>query len=377
MKWRCLVHGILVLSMSCMLFGSTVLAQNGSVEKHGHIGAVDISISHEFTDETINLMPGERVGIESYVTNTAEPAWIRARIDYPYFNAEHGQIEQMELPSDALVAFSDPNWKRIGSWYYYLKPVTVDTKVPFTESITFPSDWDNSYVDASFDMEFTAEAVQEKNFTPDFSSSDPWHGVVIQAYDADNYKFAQITSNHFSVSFENGSQGLVHTDEDFAVNLDNAMPGDTFEGDAEISNKMDVPVKLYFEADSGGDHATTDKIHLKIFNDDAVIFDDVLSFKLGKTLLAEYQPGDSSTFRYEISIPTDMDNNFARTDFLAIWKFSCDEIPSDPELPPVLKRIVERIDTGDAVLYGIVAVSVVLVVFLIVTLVRKVGGRRG
>lgn len=360
-----------MLGLSCM---TPVYAATDSVENHGTIGAVDIEISHEFTDESVMIAPNATVDIASAIDNKAKSAWIRAKIDYPFVGGENA-TEDMDLPSDVLVDFADGAWKKIGEWYYYTEPVDSDVAVPFTKSITFPADWDNKYADANFDMNFTAQAVQEKNFTPDFNSEDPWHGVVIESFDSDNYQFKTAGNDKFSVVYKGGSEGLIHTGDDFFSNWEDLMPGDTVTGEATISNDMNLPIKMYFSEKSEGSDELMNALHLKITNDDDVVFDDVMSKALDKTLLMEYESGKSSSFKYELTVPEELTNSVALNEFKSTWTFECEEIPKE-EPKPAPQKLVPNIDTSDMIQYGAAfAVSIIVVAGLVVIhMKRKKGG---
>ena len=365
------------LFLTCILSMSAVVpvyaaSDSDTVENHGSIGAVDISIDHHFTDDTVMILPNSTVDITSGVYNKAKSAWIRAKIDYPFVGGENA-TDDMDLPGDVLVDFAEGNWKKIGEWYYYTEPVDSETEIPFTKSITFPADWDNKYVDSNFDMNFTAQAVQSKNFTPDFNSEDPWHGVVIESFDADSYNFKTAGSETFKVDYKGGAEGLVHTGEDFFSNWEDQMPGDTVTDTAEIANGMNLPVKMYFSAASDGDTELLDKLHLKITNGDSVVFDDVLSKTLDKTLLKEYAAGESTEFKYELSVPAELTNSSALKDFQSIWTFECEEIPQEKPKP---QKLVPDVKTSDMIQYGAAFVVSIVVVggLIVISKKRKKGG---
>lgn len=180
-------------------------------------------------------------------------------------------------------------------------------------------------------------------------------------------------SDTFKVEYKGGAEGLVHTGEDFFSNWEDQMPGDTVTCTAEIANDMDLPVKMYFSAKSDGDSELLDKIHLKITNGDSVIFDDVLSKTLDKTLLKEYASDESTEFKYELTVPADLTNSSALKEFQSVWTFECEEIPQEKPKP---QKLVPDVKTSDMIQYGTAfAVSIVVVGGLIViSKKRKKGG---
>ncbi|MFR3808776.1 MAG: hypothetical protein ACLTX3_07460 [Lachnospiraceae bacterium] len=76
----------------------------------------------------------------------------------------------------------------------------------------------NRYSDQKMELHFTADAVQIKNFTPDFDSDDPWFGTVIEKSITDEYIIPGEKHDLFSVSYEGGAEGLVKVGDDFFSN---------------------------------------------------------------------------------------------------------------------------------------------------------------
>ena len=316
-----------------------------TVENHGSIGAVDITLAYQVDEDTSAVLPNQEVAIKSTVTNIAEPAWLRMKIQYPVFQNEQvlehlAELNLTEL-DDSLITFARNDWKKIDAYYYLEQPIKTGDVVDFTDAIRFPGDWDNNLVKSKFGIRITAEAIQEKNFTPDFKSEDPWFGAVIEEYESTDYMTKAQGNNRFSVIYEGGAEGMVKTEEDFFLNWETFMPGDFIEQDAQIQNNMDIPVKIYFSMKSnlGVDERTESllrTLHMEIKHGDDVIYDGNLMDEKREILLKEYAPGESKTFSYNLDIPAELANDYAQIDFQTIWTFRAQESPK-ADVPEIVK----------------------------------------
>lgn len=349
-----------------------------SVTNKGSIGAVDVKLSYEIKEDVTAVLPGQTVAINSFVSNVAEPAWIRVKIEYPCLTnqdvIEHLSEHNLTALSDDLITFAGDKWKKIGSYYYWTEAVKTGDKVPFTDTITFPNDWDNQVVQSQFGICITAEAIQEKHFEPDFNAEDPWKGVVIEAYDSDNYVPKKEGNEQFKVTYEGGAEGLVILGDNFFSNWSQVMPGDVLTGEAEISNSMKIPVKIHFKAESKDNGEVLKSLGLKIWNGDSVVFEGTMADNIEEVLLKEYASGEKTTFKYEVSVPETLDNTFAEKPFETTWTFRAEEIPqsektkSNPEKTSKEKtpkeKISEVIKTGDTetkmILFGCVILTLLL-----------------
>lgn len=368
------IRYIIMLTLVLVLGYASPVSATGSVTNKGSIGAVDISLSYELKENVSAVLPGQTVAINSFIANVAEPAWIRAKIEYPCTAnqdvIEHLSEHQLTELSDDLITFSGDKWKKIGSYYYWTEAVKTGDKVPFTDTVTFPIDWDNQVVASQFGICITAEAIQEKHFEPDFNSDDPWKGAVIEAYDSDNYVPKKEGNEKFKVTYEGGSEKLVILGENFFANWSQAMPGDVLTGEATISNKMKIPVKIHFKANSKDSNEVLKSLKLKIWNDKKVIFDGTMAENIDEVLLKEYKANEKTTFKYEVSLPTTLNNAFAEKPFETVWTFRAEEIPQ-PETPKKTttkktpkEKITEIVKTGDNETKMIICGSIVLTLLL-------------
>lgn len=366
---------LLLLGLTLSVSHPALAKDQAVVENHGTIGAVDIGLSYEVEGNYGALLPGDTIALKSAVTNKAESAWLRVKIQYPIYKnekvLEHLVEENLTELDDSLITFADEQWKKIGSYYYLLDSVGRGKTVKFTESIKFPTDWDNRLITSKFGIVITAEAIQEQNFEPDFDSDDPWHGAVIEAYDTTDYIHKGAGTERFSVRYEGGAEGLITTSKDFFANWETLMPGDVVDGTAAIENKMKIPVKLFFAINpvlrnTVRDEYLLSNLHLVVKHGDTKLYDGNLMDPLPELLLKEYAPGESAALTYELSVPTSLTNEYAEMDFSHIWIFRA--VPNPPEEKEV-------IPTGEWPVITLMA-GLCLIMVSSGLLMRKKGGKR-
>lgn len=424
--------GLYVSPLTVYAASDAEYSDSTSVTNKGRVGIVDISLEQSFSEDEIVILPNQTVAMDSSVKNNGQPAWVRVKIEYPVgegVDTEDRKESLMEL-DDKLVSFANENWEKIGSYYYLKEALQNGEEMPFTNSITFPADWDNRMVNSKFGVLLVAEAIQEKNFTPDFTAEDPWHGAVIEAFDAENYQPKEEGNNTFSVSYKDGVEGLIHTGDDFFSNWGDLMPGDVLSGTATIDNHMSIPVKIFFETESSDDAELLEKLSIKITNGEDVVYEGPLSGEVSpKVLLKQYEMDEMTEFKYELTVPEDIDNAYAFKEFEVLWTFSAEEVIEDsepqpgpdvrepePDDPPatllpeqspkepdkvvvpvekpqpepketekepvspvekVMRQIKENIDTGDVALFGLVGVAIVMMIVLAVMSIRLSHQKKG
>lgn len=353
---------LLSLSLLCVTTVTTpVFAESKSVSvtSEGKLGAVDISYVDDAKEPTGPVLPGYEMELNGSVVNNAEPCWIRVKVEYDaQFDGAESQkssdgVEKFGF-DESCINLANDNWKRIGDYYYYPSVVNNNEKIDFVKSVKTPVEWGNETKDVTFSTYYTAEAVQAKNFTPDFNSDDPWYGTVIQSFDTSDYKLKEAGNAQFEIVCDNSAKELVAVGDDFFSNWENMMPGDTLTGELTISNKMEVPVKMYFNTKTTGEESLLSKLHMVIKNNDKVVFDNAMISDVDpEVLLQEYKAGASSKMTYELTIPKELDNAYALKELKAVWTFRADIPEQHINEPEAKDRQTPNIDTSDVAMGGL------------------------
>lgn len=296
------------------------------VTNHVSIGDINIRLSEYELDDDGNetayqnnrlVLPGERVDKIVRTTNLANTAWIRMKLEY---TSDDG-IKDL---SDDMVVLASDEWIQAGDCWYWPEPVEKGESVDFIRQVTIPPEWDETYAGKEFAIVVTAEAVQTANFTPDFEALDPWFGTVIETCTHTIYKEPEAEAEKaFSVVFENGAEGLVHTGDDFFSNWNELMPGDVVSDTVQLKNSYHRPVTLYFRSETMSDNALAKALRLKIAAGDKTIYDGTLDGAVTeKVELARLAFRQEAELVYTLTVPTELNNRYAMTSTKTKWTFS-------------------------------------------------------
>ena len=264
------------------------------------------------------ILPGQTVDKIVRITNNAKPAWIRAKLEYVSKDGLAGL-------SDDMCTLDSEDWIRHGDYYYYTKPVPSNESVNFLKTVKMPTDWDSTTSENEFSLIVTADAVQEANFDPDFSSNDPWFGTPIETCVHTSYAGKTSTDQKFAVQFENGADGLVKIGDDFFSNWEELMPGDVVSDTVTLRNNYNRTVYLYFRTETIKDDDLLKYLQLEIKNGDEVIYSGTMDGSIkDNVLLASLPYQGESTLTYTVTVPKELGNAFAMTDTQTKWIFSAE-----------------------------------------------------
>ena len=303
------------------------------------------------------VFPGSALDRISEIRNIARPVWIRATMVY-----DNGDLE--ENVSD-LVLLNASDWIRKVAYYYYSEVVDTDETIEFTKQIKIPSSWDNSYSNKSFGMTLKVEAVQAENFTPNFSSDDPWFGTVIEQCVHGTYtKHSNSVSNTFFITYQGGAEGLVRIGDDFFSNWGELMPGDVVTDTVELRNNYSKPVTILFKTKTIANDELLDALKLTIKCEEKLIYSGPLKGEIEKAIeLAKLDTGDSATLEYTLEVPTWLNNKYALSETKTEWIFIVEIDESDKGIP-----------TGDSMsdyLLGVFTATTMTIFFAVLLALSK------
>lgn len=268
------------------------------------------------------VVPGQKVDKIVTITSEAEPAWVRARVEY---NTDDG----LEGMSDDMLEDMPDGWKKCGSYFYYTEPVAGMETIDFFRRVVIPPEWDESCSEKRFSIGVTAQAVQAANFKPDFQSVDPWFGIPVEKcihtshdiYHAEN-------KSEFSVIFENGTEGFTKTGDDFFSNFSAMMPGDTLTDTMELGNHSGYVLTFYFSTEipeqPGESRKLLDDLLLTIRCGEESIYEGSLGaekLKEGVPLGKPLGKGDTRTLSYSLHMPPELTNSSAMQTAKVRWIF--------------------------------------------------------
>jgi hypothetical protein len=330
------------------------------------IGDINISLDEYERDANGNLVPYENnklvvpnqtVSKVAQVTNLANDAWIRIRVDFEY---EDGMIGV----DKTMLNLANDEWLNKGEYYYWPYPVAHGEVIDFLESVHVPEEWNSWYANKQFRIIITADAVQVRNFTPKFDEDDPWFGTVIEQCVHDERMDTSTTGDaEFSVVFKGGAEGLVKVGDDFFSNWAEMMPGDTWEDVVSISNKYNRGVRIWFYTETIADDILIKELILTIRQGSKIIYQGPLSGTVDKTLLGEFNPGAGAELTYSLYVPWELNNKYALTNTKTKWIFECELLPEGKDVNPV--------DTGDFTSMNLYIILGATAVVLAIALISK------
>lgn len=133
-------------------------------------GAVDIAASSTIAGEPSMLAEQDCAARCTIITNKGAACWIRCSNTYA---RGHETVQQTDCAPD-----QDNTWIRArDGWYYLSQPLEESGRAPFRECLANPPAWKDSPTDFQLEATLHIEAIQARNFTPDFSSETPWGNV--------------------------------------------------------------------------------------------------------------------------------------------------------------------------------------------------------
>lgn len=340
-----------------------------TVENHIQTGDINIQLEEYQVDdqgkESLydfdgSVLPGDTISKIPRITNLAEPCYIRVHLAFP-------QPEDMMLPglSDEHLQGISDKWIRIDDYYYYPDVLNTGDTLDFFQSVHIPSDLENEYAGQELAVSIQIDAIQAKNFTPDFTSTAPWGDQVIEIC-AHNQTQPIIKHPYQSmyVEYEGNSHKLITASDDFFSNLGQMMPGDILSDEITLRNTTNSDAEFFFRtafSDSLSDEAVDllEQIFLEITLGDELLYRG----RLKSTALEEaislgiYKSGETESFQFTLYMPEALTNTYALRETSVKWIFSVENEELEITTPPPVK-------TGDESEIGRYLVLFLLSAFL-------------
>ena len=179
------------------------------------------------------------------------------------------------------------------------------------------------------------DAVQADNFTPDYTSENPWGDLVIEdnSYDGNTYTDKAEKTTPINVTVKGSGKFAL----DSNILCDKTVaPGDTFENDIIIDNKTAKKVELFFSTDdimTDDENNLLDNINLRLYFDGKEFYNGTLrAAKLNKWKeIGILEKGATHTIHYEVDVPETLNNKFQMKNQKFIWNLMMNEIHETPK----------------------------------------------
>ena len=133
-------------------------------------GIVDIEIRDSGTGEKQRILPGQKLGGPYRIQNNGNDCFVRARFTLRGVRAR---------VVDCITGMDDM-WMEGDDGYYYCREVLKEGAfVNLIYGMKIPETLSQAPEGGSFQLDVEVEAVQSKNFRPDFHAVSPWGEVQI------------------------------------------------------------------------------------------------------------------------------------------------------------------------------------------------------
>ena len=328
--------GMLLLIILSIFFCATsvygIAYRKGSIQNEIELGDIRIGIrEYEIKDGkevpycgSGEVVPGDEVSKIPRITNYAQRCWIRVRLLF-----KNTRPDLKGLSCEMLQGIDD-SWIRRGEYLYYTLPLEQEEHVDLFQGIRYPKEWGSEHAGQKLSLEIIAEAIQEANFQPAFSTDSPWYEEEIQScvHEEDGNTTIQRDNMELLVEINEQAMRLLTLPGDFFRNFHNAMPGDELYDSAKVYNNSNAPVRLYFQTDipdlKEEEQALLDEISLQInYNSQTVYAGNLRADSLEKgILLAQLPAGGKGTLDFKVCVPNSFDNSYALRKTAVKWIFS-------------------------------------------------------
>ena len=366
----------IIMTLSCFALllvgcGSIIYAMpETSVTNEFETGIVDIKLNEYQIkdnkevawDTAMNILPGQTISKIPRIHNNGNDCYIRVKVEF------NGTQEELE---DDIFGIND-NWvKKADGYYYYNDILETNESVDFFQGIKIPKDFSQEAQEETFYLDIDVDAIQSKNFLPDFNSSQPWgdiHIIECKTGEYDVTLFKKGNSKKLNVEYQGDIEQLITNEKDFFTNFSVMLPGDIYEDSIDLINNGNNDIKLYFRSEALNNTELLEKITLEISTEinnttELVYKGPLKATELSENILLGQLPKNSSgKLNFKIEVPAELDNEYSILSDYVKWIFSTELIESKP------------IRTGDSKVIG---AYLILAGVSLITLVTVYNTKRG
>lgn len=387
-KTQKLIIFLLCLSFLFCSTGVTILAMpKVSVDNHFTTGIVDIELEEYEIKEgkeipyenNKQVLPGKTISKIPRIENDGNDCWIRVKPTFK--NIEH-------LNDSNIFGISD-EWVKANDYYYYKNILKTDESVDFFQGLKIPTDFPQELENSNFQVIIDVDAIQSKNFSPDFNSSNPWGDVEILLCNKDkNYNvssFKKSDNLKFEVQYQGNTKELIKNKDDFFLNFPVLMPGDEYSDTISLKNTSNNPIKLYFDSEILENKDILEKIQLKIETEingkQETVYQGALNSNINNKLLGEIKSNTEDIFKFTITVPPELNNDYTLLDGKVRWIFSTEEIENKTEKPNENNEKTDAnakpVKTDDSQFLGLFFILLGFSSFGMVLYIKKKEGKDG
>lgn len=369
-KKKKIAVSVLAVCMTFIISTTASEKKEVSVTSQFQTGKVVIRIRQKNGTRFDNIVPGERVPMKTEIEGEGEACYVRIKIKTD---------GEKEIPMSCFEGRSD-QWIEKKGYLYYKKPIPYHGSVLLYDTFSLPENWNEAEFSRNPEIHISlqADAIQSKNFTPDFQAESPWGKIEVKDTDEtkNDYLFRQMVPKEGTCRVVLQGDKIVLRPDGFFENLGKLMPGDCITGKIQVANEYPSAKQLWMKIASDADEEFLKQLHLTIADEKGnFLYNDMLKKERENPFqyLHTYQANEKEQLVFSLSMPEETGNVYSEKRGNITWIFRGGAEDVSQKEDPVFPE--EKVKTGDAsphlVFLLLLVISSVLIIFSLIFLRRK------
>lgn len=291
-------------------------------------------------EDVKDILPGQEIPMIMEIENLGEDCFIRYRVrTESKSNQEISSASFRGLPDDCV---------QKGEYFYDMEILKHGEKEELFASFLLPENWEQEEED-EIHIYVTADAVQSRNFTPDFESENPWGDITIQKVseeDKENQLRVAVPQKGLCRVVVEGDK-IITVPDGFFSEMGTVVPGDTIQGEIQIENGCKQSEAVYWKLESE-EHELLNSVELKIERSNGAILyqGTVQEYQTDRfALLERYAQDEKDSLLFTLYFPEEMDNLYRLLNAQMTWTFRA--ISETQEADFLQEERQETVKTGE------------------------------
>ncbi|MCQ2546504.1 MAG: hypothetical protein MJ161_03020 [Clostridia bacterium] len=261
------------------------------------------------------VAPGERVSYIPRVTNLEADSFIRVTLDLT------SDGDDIAITPDCFFGIGE-NWVRKGNCFYCRDIFRQGESADVISGIVVPYEMESG--GGQMRIRATADAIQAKNFSPDFAAANPWGTVEIQTLacrEGDRGAICRGVVKTQSLDFSFAREGIFEcSTEDLFSKFDSFQPGDKCSETLDMRNKSGEKLTVHFRTENVRTDLL-DEMKLSISCCGKKVYSGPLtSEELASFMeIGTIENGRAGKLEFEISMPREADNRYSMLEDNVTW----------------------------------------------------------
>ena len=267
--------------------------------------------------KTGTVVPGQTVSYIPRISNLSQPGYVRAKVDLRM------QGEECQVSLNDIEGLNE-KWIEQGGYLYCTQIMDETESADIFTGLHVPEEVtinDAHETDNKLTVTVTVQAIQARNFTPDFGDETPWTPAGMETAGLEYTGSGRLEASKGSLFAEAGS----------------LVPGDRMDQNLTVTNSSADTLVLSFGVNRQGATASTGRlsvvagscedllseIRLQITDGGKTVYEGMLADAAGETRLdlPDIGSGQQKNLKLSLSMPAETGNSFAELKDSVEWIF--------------------------------------------------------